>query len=160
MELAASQLNYSISQLASAKARVKESEAVLAYHKARLNDTTITTPISGTVVFKAMESGEMVSSGITILTVVDLNNLWVRTEIEETLIVRIKLGDKAIIKVESIPNRIFEGRVKEIGRHAEFATQRDVTRGRQDIKTFRVKIYLEDKGMILKPGMTVLVEIP
>jgi len=56
--------------------------------------------------------------------------------------------------------KAFRGKVSEIGRYAEFATQRDVTRGRQDIKTFRVKIKIDDKEGILKPGMTVSVEIP
>jgi hypothetical protein len=55
---------------------------------------------------------------------------------------------------------VFKGKVSELGRYAEFATQRDVTRGRQDIKTFRVKINIEDSAGLLKPGMTVEVEIP
>jgi hypothetical protein len=50
--------------------------------------------------------------------------------------------------------------VSEIGRYAEFATQRDVTRGRQDIKTFRIKIRVADSHGMLKPGMTVEVKIP
>jgi HlyD family secretion protein len=70
------------------------------------------------------------------------------------------LGNDASVTVESRPGKVFRGRVSEIGRYAEFATQRDVTRGRQDIKTFRVKIKVDDKEGILKPGMTVSVEIP
>jgi HlyD family secretion protein len=72
----------------------------------------------------------------------------------------VTLGSDASMTVESIPGKVFNGKVSEIGRYAEFATQRDVTRGRQDIKTFRVKIKVGDTGGVLKPGMTVAVEIP
>ena len=159
-DAAAAQLNTSISQLYSSKARLKEAEAGLSYQMAKLNDTIIKAPISGTVVFKAAEKGEIVSAGITILTIVDLGNLWIRVDMEETLIGHVELGTEAFIKAEGIKDRTFKGNVSEIGRYAEFATQRDVTRGRQDIKTFRVKIKLGDKSGILKPGMTVRVDVP
>lgn len=159
-DAAASQLNSSKSLLSSAMARVKEAEAALSFQEARLRDTEITTPISGTVVFKGMETGEVVSPGVTILSIVDLEDLWVRIDLEETFIGRVKLGDEAVIQVGGMPERSFRGTVAEIGKEADFATQRDVARGRQDIKTFRVKIKTEDKTGTLKPGMTVNVEIP
>lgn len=56
--------------------------------------------------------------------------------------------------------RTFGGRVVEINRYAQFATQTDVTRGRQDIKTFKVRIAVTDQSGYLKPGMTVGVDIP
>jgi HlyD family secretion protein len=59
-----------------------------------------------------------------------------------------------------MPGKTFQGKITEIGRYAEFATQRDVIRGRQDIKTFRVKVRVDDPERLLKPGMTVEVEIP
>jgi HlyD family secretion protein len=72
----------------------------------------------------------------------------------------VALDSEAFIRAEGIPGKVFKGKVSEIGRYAEFATQRDVTRGRQDIKTFRVKVKVTDTGGVLKPGMTVEVEIP
>jgi len=150
----------SISHLTSAKARLKEAEAALSFHRARLNDTIITTPISGTVVFKALATGEFVSPGVTILTIVDMDNLWVRIDVEETLLGMIGLESEALITMDAMPERVIKGKVSEIGRYAEFATQKDVKHGRQDIKTFHVKISAEDPQGILKPGMTVDVEIP
>lgn len=157
---ATAQLNASMSELNSAKARLKESVANLSYHMSRLSDTVIKTPASGIVIFKSLEKGETISPGVTILTVVDMNNLYVRVDIEETLIGSVALNSEAIVRVEGIPDKVFKGQVSEIGRYAEFATQRDMTRGRQDIKTFRVKIKVTDTGGVLKPGMTVEVEIP
>ncbi|MEW6162234.1 MAG: efflux RND transporter periplasmic adaptor subunit [Nitrospirota bacterium] len=159
-DAATAQLNASISQLNSAKAKLKESEANLSYHISRLYDTVIKTPISGTVIFKSLEESETVSPGVTILTIVDMDNLYVRVDIEETLIGSVALNSETIVRAEGIPDKVFKGKVSEIGRYAEFATQRDVTRGRQDIKTFRVKVKLTDTAEVLKPGMTVEVEIP
>lgn len=159
-DAAAAQLLSSENQLRSAQAAVRQAEANLSFNRARLADTIITSPVSGVVVFRALEKGETVSPGAAVLTVVDLSNLFVRTDIDESLIGNVVLHGGADIKIEGMPGRIFKGKVSEIGRYAEFATQRDVSRGRQDIKTFRVKIKLEDTDGILKPGMTVEVEIP
>jgi HlyD family secretion protein len=159
-DAAIAQVNSSISERNSAKARLKESEANLSYHMSKLNDAVIITPVSGTVIFRALEKGETVSPGTTILTIVDMDNLYIRVDVEETLIGSVAFDSKAIIRAEGIPDKVFKGKVSEIGRYAEFATQRDVTRGRQDIKTFRVKIKVTDTGGVLKPGMTVEVEIP
>lgn len=157
-DAAVAQLNTAISQMHSSQAKLKESEANLSFNKARLNDIFIITPISGTVVFKASEKGETVTPGAIIFTVVDLDNLYVRADIEETLIGYVVLGSEAMIKAEGI-SKVFKGKVSEIGRYAEFATQRDVTRGRQDIKTYRIKIKVDNHEGLLKPGMTVGVEI-
>ncbi|RJQ49660.1 MAG: HlyD family secretion protein [Nitrospiraceae bacterium] len=159
-ELAASQLYYSQSQLESAKARVKEAEAAVSVQKARFDDTVIKSPVSGTVVYRAIEPGEYVSPGITTATIVDMKNLWVRIDVEESLIQHITLGNMARIEVEGMRGKEISGSISEVGRYAEFATQKDVQHGVQDLKTFRVKIRIDDTGNILKPGMTVNVEIP
>lgn len=157
---AVAQLRVAENQLNSARAGLMQAEADLAYSRSRLSDTVITSPLSGTVVFKAFEKGETVSPNMTILTIVDMNNLFVRTDVEETLIGNVPLHGEADISIEGMPGRIFKGKISEVGRYAGFATQRDVTKGRQDIKTFRVKIALDKADDILKPGMTVTVEIP
>jgi len=159
-DAAAAQLKTAQSQLRSARAGLKQAGANLSYSRAKFAETIIKSPISGTVVFKALEKGELVSPGVTILTIVDLNNLYVRVDIEETKIGSIALNSEAAIRTGEAPHRIFTGKVSEIGRYAEFATQRDVGRGRQDIKTFRVKVTVDRSDGFLKPGMTVEVEIP
>lgn len=159
-ELAASQLSYSQSQLVSAKARIKEAEAARALQESRLDDTVIKAPVSGTVVFRAMEPGEIVSPGVTIVTIVDMNDLWARVDIEEGLIGYLVPDGEARVTMDGMPGKELKGNVASIGRYAEFATQRDVRHGVQDLKTFHVEIRVEDPEKILKPGMTVNVEIP
>ncbi len=157
---AEAQLHASVSQLNSSKAMLMEAAANLAYYRTKLDDTVIKSPVTGTVIFKSLEAGETVSPGVTIMTVVDLGGLFARVDIDETKVGGIVLGGAANVRVEGMPGRVFRGRVSEIGRYAEFATQRDVIRGREDIKTFRVKVKVEDTAGLLKPGMTVDVEIP
>ena len=159
-DVAASQLNAAISQWNSSKAMLKEAEANRAFFRSKLEDTSIVTPVTGTVIFKALETGEMVSPGAAVLTIVDLDSLYARVDIDETKIGGVVLNGKAFVRVEGVPGKTFEGRISEIGRNGEFATQRDVVRGREDIKTFRVKARIADPSGTLKPGMTVDVEIP
>ncbi|MDO8426936.1 MAG: hypothetical protein Q7T24_05425, partial [Deltaproteobacteria bacterium] len=66
---------------------------------------------------------------------------------------------RADVIAAGMPERVFAGRITEIGAVGAFATQRDVTRGRSDIKTFRVKAGVEKPEGLLKPGMTVKVRI-
>ena len=159
-DVAASQLSAAISQWNSSKAMLKEAEANRAFFRSKLEDTSIVTPVTGTVIFKALETGEMVSPGAAVLTIVDLDSLYARVDIDETKIGGVVLNGKAFVRVEGVPGKTFEGRISEIGRNGEFATQRDVVRGREDIKTFRVKARIADPSGTLKPGMTVDVEIP
>lgn len=159
-DAALSQVDRYVSELSSAKARLKETKAILSFQEVRFNDTIITTPISGTVVYQAMETGEFVSPGAAILTIVDMDNLWVRVDLEETIVGHVSLESEVFVTVDALPEKVIKGKISEIGRYAEFATQRDVKHGRQDIKTFHVKIKFEEPERILKPGMTVNVEIP
>ena len=142
-------------QLNSAKAAIGEAEARLSLIETQARDTEIASPSGGVIAYKSFETGEMVPAGKTIYTIYDPKNIWARVDIEETDIGRIKLGGRGIIMTVGPSGRGTEGKVIEIGREAEFATQRDVTRGRQDIKTFRVKVAIQKDEGLLKPGMTV-----
>lgn len=153
-DLAVADLNKAEAQETVAKASVRQSEAALNLAKTNLEDTVIASTLSGVVTLKAFEPGEMVSAGSTILTIVDTKNIWARVDVEETAVTKIKLGDIAYVKVDALPKEVFKGRVVEINSEGEFATQRDVKRGRQDIKTFRVKVKIDEPKGILKQGMT------
>jgi HlyD family secretion protein len=158
-DAAIAQLSTTQNQLHLARSDLKQSQATLAYNQAKLADMAIATPISGTVVFKALEKGETVSPGVTVLTVVDLASLYARVDVDETMVDKIAVGGDVTIRTEDASGKQFKGKISEIGRYAEFATQKDVKNGRQDIKTFRVKIAFQEQAGLLKPGMTVDVEM-
>jgi len=141
----------------SAESRKAEAEAELKALLAGLDDTVITSPINGVIVYKAFEAGEFAAPGAPIYTIDDLSNLWARVDIEESGIQRVTLG--AAAKVALPGGASYDGKVVEIGEVGSFATQRDVTRGRPDIKTFRVKVSVAGHVGALKPGMTVDVSI-
>ncbi|MBI5598283.1 MAG: efflux RND transporter periplasmic adaptor subunit [Deltaproteobacteria bacterium] len=156
-------------ELDSAKARQSSLFAELESARARLKifevglkDTGVLSPVDGTVVYRAYETGEMVSPGVAVYTVHDVENIWARVDVEETVLGGIKLGGRAVVTARALAGMEFEGEVVEIGRVGEFATQRDVTRGRPDIRTFRIKVAINRRGRLvgghdgsLKAGMTV-----
>ncbi len=161
LKAADAQLKSALSQLASSQANVKQSQANADFYRTQLGYTVIRSPFSGTLIYKALQTGENADPGVTILTLVDQSRIWVRADVEETYVGGIRLYDPATVRaVEDKSGRIFGGRVVEINRYAAFATQTDVTRGRQDIKTFKVRIAVTDRSGYLKPGMTVGVDIP
>jgi len=156
---ATANIRAALARISTAKARKSESEAQLKVALAQLGDTDILCPIDGVVVYKSYELGEYVNPGTSIYTVDDLKNVWARVDIEETAIDRVKLGARALVFTPGQPEKAFESRIIEVGVVGGFATQRDVTRGRPDIKTFRVKAGIIKPDGTLKPGMTVRVRI-
>jgi len=154
-----SNIKASEAQVSSAKAKMQESQAGLNVLETQLKDTEIISPIDGVIVYKAFETGEVINSGASIYTIHDFKNIWARVDIEETTVGEIRLGNKAVITASALPDKEFNGEVIEIGREGEFATQRDVTRGRSDIRTFRVKVGIQEPNGLLKSGMTVKAKI-
>ncbi len=141
-------------------ARVNQAMDNVKYSQAQLAYSDIFAPSDGVVEYRSVEEGEVVSPGMSILTMVNPGTLWVRIDLEQMYITQVHVGTKARIWLEHHPDKIFTGEVFDIGREGEFAVERDVTRGRQDIKTFRTRIKIDNPQGILKPGMTVLVGIP
>lgn len=140
-----------------AEAVVNQGEASVDLFRVRLSETFIRNPLSGVVVHRYFEPGEMVSPATPLLTVVDFEEMWVRVDLDEREVGQIRLGDQVTILGHFQQGTEFKGKVTEIGAEGEFATQRDVRRGRQDMRTFRVKVSLTNQEGILKPGMTVTV---
>lgn len=159
LELAGAELKAAEAEARSAAAELKQRQANLNLVEIRLKETEIHAPIGGVVTLKAFEAGEMVSPGATILTLIDPNSVWARVNLEEGEVGKVRIGARAEIFVRSLPTRAFDGKVSEVGAEGGFATQRDVTRGRQDIKTFRVKVRALSPEGLLKPGMTASVRI-
>jgi HlyD family secretion protein len=142
-----------------ALAAKEQAAARLKVLDSRLADTVMVSPIDGVVVYKAYETGEFVTPGSVIYTVDDMANVWVRFDLEETEIQRIRLGDRVEAAPIGSPGKVFEGRVTEISEAGGFATQRDVTRGRSDIRTFSIKARIAKPEGYLKPRMTVEVKV-
>ncbi len=144
----------SVARVERARATVVSDQASAQFYRDQLADTVIKSPISGIVVNKALEVGEWVTPGTPILTVDDMSTIWARVDVEETDLGSIRVGDPAQVALTTHPPQIYTGRVMAIGQEGQFATERDVRRGRQDIRTFYVKVRVLQAGNDLKPGMT------
>jgi HlyD family secretion protein len=146
-----SQLQASHQQLAAADAQRTKADLRLAY-------TRIRAPVDGIVDVRVVRTGEVVNAAQPLLTLIDQNDLWVRADVEETYIDRIRLGDKLTVRLPSGAER--EGTVFYRGVDAGFATQRDVSRTKRDIKTFEVRLRVDNRDRRLAVGMTAYVLLP
>jgi RND family efflux transporter MFP subunit len=142
------------------EANVLSAQANSKYYADQLIDTEIKSPVDGVIVSKALEVGEWVTPGVPILTVDDLSTIWARVDVEETDLGSLYIGKSAQVELPTNPPQIFTGRVMAIGQEGQFATERDVRRGRQDIRTFYVKVQVLQAEGELKPGMTAEVTFP
>jgi HlyD family secretion protein len=124
----------------------------------RLRYTEIHAPIDGLVDVRAARVGEIVSPGQPIVTLINPDDLWVRADVEESYIDRVRLGDKLTVRLPSGVER--EGTVFYRGADAAFATQRDVSRTKRDIKTFEVRLRVDNRDRRLAVGMTAYVLMP
>ncbi|HZT77690.1 MAG TPA: efflux RND transporter periplasmic adaptor subunit [Vicinamibacterales bacterium] len=124
----------------------------------RLQYAEIKAPIDGIVDVRAVRTGEYVQAGQPIVTLINPDDLWVRADVEETYIDRVRLGDKMTIRLPSGDER--QGTVFYRGVDAGFATQRDVSRTKRDIKTFEVRLRADNADRRLAVGMTAYVLLP
>jgi HlyD family secretion protein len=129
-------------------------------HKAsvRVGYTEVRSPVSGIVDVRAARQGEIVNTGAPLLTLIDPDDLWVRVDLEESYIDRVRIGDKLPVRLPSGETR--EGTVFYRGVDAGFATQRDVSRTKRDIKTFEVRLRVDNRDRRLALGMTAYVLFP
>ena len=136
-----------------AQAKTEAAAAGLALADTRLSQGTLTAPLAGLVLAKHAEPGEMLAPGAPVLTIGNMDEVWLRAYIPETELGRVKVGQLARITVDSWPGRTFEGRISFVSPEAEF-TPKNVQTEKERVKlVYRIKITLPNPRMELKPGM-------
>jgi len=118
----------------------------------RLGYTNVYAPVTGTVSVRAARQGEVVNIGAPIVTIVDLTDTWARAAIPETYADHIGYGD--VLRVRMPGGTIISGKVFFKGVEGDFATQRDVSRRKRDIRTIVLKVRLDNPKGAYVPGMT------
>lgn len=139
--------------VAAARARVAEATAALALAESRLGEGTIVSPLTGVVLRKNLEAGEIANPGVSIATLADPADMWLRAYVAETEVGRIRIGQPAQITVDAFPGRTFPGMITEVASEAEFTPKNVQTRKERVNLVFRVKIAVSGSDGILKPGM-------
>jgi HlyD family secretion protein len=146
------QANAAKSTVQSTQADLKNAIALKDQAGVRLGYTNVYAPVTGTVSVRAARQGEVVNIGAPIVTIVDLNDTWVRAAIPETYADHIGYGD--VLKVRLPGGTVTTGKVFFKGVEGDFATQRDVSRMKRDIKTIVLKVRLDNPKGAYVPGMT------
>ena len=139
------------SQIQAARAQEQKAQVQLGY-------TQIRSPLDGIVDTRAALQGEVVNPGQAIVTLINQDDLWVRADVEESYIDRIRLSEKLEVTLPS--GAVREGTVFYRGVDAEYATQRDVSRTKRDIKTFEIRLRCDNSDRALAVGMTAYVTLP
>jgi HlyD family secretion protein len=146
------------SEISTTLAQLQQARATEAQVSTQLGYTEIYAPIGGIVSVRVAKQGEVVSQGSPIVVLVDMDNLWVRADVEESYIDSIQFGQKLSVQLPSGETR--EGEVFFKGVEGDYATQRDVSRTKRDIKTFAIKVSLPNPDRRLFTGMTATVLLP
>jgi HlyD family secretion protein len=145
-------------QLAGQQKQQAAAEAQQSKASVRLAYTELHAPIAGIVDTRAARQGEIVTPGDAVVTLIDPDNLWVRADVEETYIDRVKIGDPLQVRLPS--GDVRQGTVTYRGVDAGFATQRDVSRTKRDIRTFEIRLKIDNADRRLATGMTAYVLLP
>ncbi|SHE65575.1 HlyD family secretion protein [Desulforamulus putei DSM 12395] len=140
-----------------AEAALAKAEADLQQVRINLKETNIKAPCSGTITSLNVEEGEMVSTGLPLMTVTDYADNWVNVKVKQSVLDKIKEGQQATLIPVSVPDKKYTGKIVDISRKPEFATARATNdRGEKDIVTYNVKIKVNSAQ--LRPGMSVQVK--
>jgi HlyD family secretion protein len=140
-------------EVSAARARLEQAAAGRDLLKKNIADCTVVSPASGVVIHTAVEPGEFAVSGAPILTLADLDRIHLNIYVTELELGKIRLGQQAEIKIDSHPERIFTGSVVFISPEAEFTPKNIQTREERVKLVYRVKMEVENRENILKPGM-------
>jgi HlyD family secretion protein len=138
---------------------IARTQAQIVLIDSQLSDTIATAPISGIVLVKAADVGEVLAPGTSVLTVGDIDHPWLRAYIAETALGRVKLGSKVKVTTDSYPGKIYDGRVSFISSEAEFTPKQIQSTDERVKLVYRIKIDIENPLHELKSNMPADAEI-
>jgi HlyD family secretion protein len=144
-------------EIDAARARLAVAEARIAQVEQSLRDSTVRSPVTGTVTAKLVEPGEIVAAGAPLALVSDIVHAWVAVYVPGPHLPRLRLGQGARV----IADNGYEGKgvVRFIASEAEFTPKNVQTRDERAKLVYKVKIFLENEQRAFKPGMPADVEI-
>ena len=136
-----------------AKANIESARQTLQLAKITLGYTILRAPFSGVVLVRQAELGEVMLPGAPVVTLADLDHIWLRGYISETDLERVRWGQPSDITTDSYRGETFHGRVSFIASDAEFTPKSVETHKERVTLVYRIKIDIENPAHKLKPGM-------
>jgi HlyD family secretion protein len=140
-------------EIQAAEARLAQARAAADLLAKTIADCTIVAPTAGIVTHKAVEAGELVNPGSTIVTVSELDSVYVMIYLTEKEVGRVRLGDGVDVMIDAFPGKAFSGRITYISPEAEFTPKNIQTKEDRVKLVFGVKVVIENREGLLKPGL-------
>lgn len=140
-------------EIAAAKARAEYAASQVDFLKKKIENCSILAPAQGTVTLRAVEPGEYVGVGASVVRLTYLERVKLMIYVGESDLGKVKLGQPAKVTIDSDPNRVFPGRVVYISPVAEFTPKNVQTKEERTKLVFGVKIEVENPDGSLKPGL-------
>ena len=140
-------------QIAAANADANQARALQRSAEAALNDLTVRAASSGTVIARAVEPGDVVAPGRTLLSIVDLDHVYLRGYVPEGDIGRVRVGQRATVSLDSDPQHALDARVGEIDTQASVTPENVYFKHDRVEQVFGVRLDLRDPRGYAKPGM-------
>jgi HlyD family secretion protein len=138
-----------------AVANVQKAASDIAAVQSIIDQMVITAPLAAQVYKRNVEPGEYISPGVPLVTLIDLNDLWIHFDLREDLVRTLKVGDRFAVRIPALADRRITVEVKLIATKGEYASWR-ATRatGDFDLRTFSIRAYPVEQVPELRPGMS------
>jgi len=140
-------------QVELAKANIRNGEEALKLAKIVLDYTTLLAPFDGVITVRQAELGEIMVPGTPVVTLADLDHIWLRAYINETDMGKIRLDQVAVVNTDTYPGKSYKGRVSFISSSAEFTPKSVETHAERVTLVYRIKIDIDNPTHELVPGM-------
>jgi len=137
-----------------AMANVGKAVADVSAVQSIVDQMVIYAPVASQVYERNVEPGEYVSPGVPLVTLVDLNDVWIHFDLRENLAKELKVGDRFGVRVPALSDRRVLVEVNMIATKGEYASWRTTRAGDVDLRTFSIRAYPVDKIPELRPGMS------
>ena len=139
--------------VALAQANIDNADETLRMAEIVLGYTTLVAPFDGVILVREAELGEIAAPGTPVVTLGDIDHVWLRAYINETDISRIRLGETATVTTDTYPGKKYQGRISFISSEAEFTPKSVETHAERVTLVYRIRIDVDNPTRELVPGM-------
>jgi len=140
-------------QIAVSRASLHTAKQNLELSRVRLDFTVLHAPVTGVITVRQAELGEYVVAGTPVVTIADIDHLWVRAYVNETDLGRVRWGQTVSVRTDTYPGKSYKGTITFISPEAEFTPKTVQTNKERVALVYRIKVDVENPNRELKPGM-------
>jgi HlyD family secretion protein len=139
--------------IATAEANIENAQETLHLAKIMLGYTVLRAPFAGVILVRQTELGEVMQPGTPVVTLADLDHIWLRAYVAETDLGKIRWNQPAAVTTDTYPGKTYPGRISFISSSAEFTPKSVETHEERVTLVYRIKIDIANANHELKPGM-------